>query len=220
MSDENIENNLNESEINLDEEDEDDELITPQELLEKIEIAWINEKSAPDILEYQGELVDLMMGQIVHMEENLQSIPSNDLRKTVHKMELERIKYIIASYLRCRLQKLEDFTQYMIEEEKKRPLNKKRLSEAELKFAEDYHESIETHFHQLALQHLPPQQDDISKRIIRPNVMGHVFVKVLKPCGTIVNTKDEEVDLSENSIHLLPYQLIAELLNKGDICLI
>jgi GINS complex subunit 4 len=176
--------------------------------------------TAPDILEYQGEIVELMMGQINHMEENLNKIVSNDFRRVVHKMELERIKYTIAAYLRCRLQKLEDFSQFMIDEEKKRPPNRKRLSEAELTFAEEFQDSIEKHFQQLALQHLPPQQDDISKRIIRPNIMSHVFLRVIKSSGIIVNTSDEEVDLSENSIHMLPYQLISELVNKGDVVLI
>jgi len=165
-------------------------------------------------------MIELMMGQLTHMEENLQAIPSNDFRRIAHKMELERIKFIIAAYLRCRLQKIEDFTQYIISEEMKRSAENKRLSEAETKFAEDYFESIEKHFQQLALRHIPPQQDDVSKRIIRPNLMSNVFIKVIKSCGVVVNTNDEEVDLSENSVHILPYQLVCELVNKGDVILI
>lgn len=165
-------------------------------------------------------MVDLMLGQISHMESNLQSISVNDFRKIVHKMELERIRFIVSAYLRCRLQKIEDFTQYIITEELKRPNDKKRLSEAEMKFAESYLDSIEKHFHQLALRHIPPHQDDINKRIIRPNLMSNVFIKTLKPCGVVVNTNDEEVDLSESSIHMLPYQLISDLVNKGDVSLI
>ncbi|XP_070500856.1 DNA replication complex GINS protein SLD5 [Chironomus tepperi] len=211
---------MSEDEEYSDEIDDAEEFITPQELLRKIEIAWMNEHSAPDILPYQSEMIELMMGQLSHMEENLQAIPSNDFRKIAHKMELERIKFIIAAYLRCRLQKIEDFTQYIISEEMKRSAENKRLSEAETKFAEDYFESIEKHFQQLALRHIPPQQDDVSKRIIRPNLMSNVFIKVIKSCGVVVNTNDEEVDLSENSIHMLPYQLVCELVNKGDVILI
>lgn len=163
-----------------------------------------------------------MLGQLTHMEENLAAIDSNDFRKVTHKMELERIRYVVASYLRCRLQKIEDFTQHIIEEEQKRPAEKKRLSQAEMKFAEDYQESIENHFQQLALRHIPPNQEvlDRSKRIIRPNLMSNVFLKVMKPCGVVVNTNDEEVDLSEGSQHMLPYQLVNDLVIKGDVQLI
>lgn len=190
------------------------------QVLENIESAWLNERHSPDILPYQGEMVDLMLGQIAHMEENLNAIAVNNFLRITHRMELERIRYIVTSYLRCRLQKIEDFTQHIIIEEKARAVDKKRLSEAEMKFAEGYFESIEKHFQQLALRHIPPNQDDISKRIIRPNLMSNVFLKVLKPCGMVVNTNDEEVDLSENSQHLLPYQLISDLVIKGDVQLI
>lgn len=165
-------------------------------------------------------MVDLMLGQLAHMEENLLAIDANDFRRITHRMELERIRFVVTSYLRCRLQKIEDFTQHIINEERNRPADKKRLSEAEMKFAEDYLESIEKHFQQLALRHIPPNQDDISKRIIRPNLMSNVFLKVLKPCGVVVNTNDEEIDLSENSQHMLPYQLISNLVLKGNVQLL
>lgn len=161
-----------------------------------------------------------MLGQLAHMEENLLAIDANDFRRIAHRMELERIRYIVTSYLRCRLQKIEDFTQHIINEERNRSGDKKRLSEAEMKFAEDYFDSIEKHFQQLALRHIPPNQDDLNKRIIRPNLMSNVFLKVLKPCGVVVNTNDEEVDLSENSQHMLPYQLISDLILKGDVQLL
>lgn len=180
----------------------------------------MNERQSPDILPYQSEMVDLMLGQLAHMETNLQAINVNDFRRVTHRMELERIRYIVTSYLRCRLQKIEDFTQHIISEERNRSQEKKKLSEAEMKFAEDYFDSTEKHFQQLALRHIPPNQDDISKRIIRPNLMSNVFLKVLKPCGVVVNTNDEEIDLSANSQHMLPYQLISDLVVKGDVQLI
>lgn len=180
----------------------------------------MNEKHAPDILPYQGDMVDLMLGQLAHMEENLEAIDKNNFRRITHKMELERIRFIVTSYLRCRLQKIEDFTQHILTEERNRSMDKKRLSQAELKFAQDFFDSIESHFQQLALRHIPPNQDDLSKRIIRPNLMSNVFLRVLKPCGVVVNTNDEEVDLSENSQHMLPYQLISDLVVKGDVQLI
>lgn len=186
-----------------------------------MEIAWLNEKSAPDILPYQGEMVELMLGQLTHMEENLQAVNQNDFRIITHKMELERIRYIIVNYLRCRLQKIEEYTQHIINEESNRSESEKKLSEDELLFAKEYYESIEKHFQLLALRHIPAgQQDEDKKRLIRPNLMSFVFVKAKKDCGVVVNTNDQEVDLKENSQHLLPYQLIQDLVLKGDLHLI
>lgn len=161
-----------------------------------------------------------MLGQLAHMEENLLAIDQNDFRRITHRMELERIRFVVTSYLRCRLQKIEDFTQHIVTEERNRSAQKKRLSSAEMKFAEDYFDSIEKHFQQIVLRFIPPNQDDVNKRIIRPNLMSNVFLRVLKPCGVVVNTNDEEVDLSESSQHMLPYQLISDLVIKGDVQLL
>lgn len=180
----------------------------------------MNEKNAPEILKYEEEMVELMFGQLEHMEANLKQVGINDFRRITHSMELERIRFIISSYLRCRLQKIEDFTQHILSEEEKRSVDDKRLSTGEFEFAKNYYESTENHFQQLILRHLPPNQDDLNRRIIRPNMMSNVFFKVIKSCGTIVNTNDEEVELSENSVHMLPYQLINEFVAKGDIQLI
>lgn len=185
-----------------------------------MENAWLNEKSAPEILPYQGEMVELMLGQIAHMEENLQNVNNkNDFRFITHKMELERIRYIIVNYLRCRLQKIEEYSQHIINEETARSDSDKRLSIEEFQFAKDYLDSIEKHFQLLVLRHIPPSQDD-DKRLIRPNLMSHVFVKVVKNSGVVVNTNDEEVDLVENSQHMLPYQLISDLVVKGNVQLV
>ncbi|CAO1411791.1 unnamed protein product [Diamesa tonsa] len=211
-------NEIDDIDINSDEENE--EFITPQQVLENLQSAWLNEKSCPDVLPFQGEMVDLMLGQISHMEENLKTIDNNDFRRITHRMEIERIKYIIYSYLRSRLQKIEDFTQHILSEESGRNEQNKRLSENEQQFAQGYLDSIEKHFQQLALRHIPQNQDDKSKRIVRPNLMSNVFLKVLKPCGVVVNTNDDEVDLSEDSQHLLPYQLVSDLVLKGDVQLI
>lgn len=222
--------------------EEDEELITSQKVrmlqngtrtklieinvillkvLENLEIAWLNEKSAPDILPYQGEMVELMLGQLTHMEENLQAVNQNDFRIITHKMELERIRYIIVNYLRCRLQKIEEYTQHFINEESNRSENEKKLSEDELIFAKEYFDSIEKHFQLLALRHIPAgQQEEDVKRLIRPNLMSFVFVKAKKDCGVVVNTNDQEVDLKENSQHLLPYQLIQDLVLKGNLQLL
>ena len=162
-----------------------------------------------------------MQGQLTHMNEGLEALDPSDFRRTVHKMELERIRYLINSYLRIRLQKIESYTRYFLSEEENRSADDKRASEFELKYAQSYLDLTENHFKQLVFRHIPPQQDDIEKRIVRPNLMSNVFIKLNNPCGTLVNSQDEEVDLNEvESMHMLPYQIISDLLVKGDVSLI
>ena len=48
----------------------------------------------------------------------------------IHKMELERVKYMLKSYLRTRLQKIERFLWFIVEKEQSH-----LLSEGEMNFA-------------------------------------------------------------------------------------
>lgn len=156
------------------------------------------------------------------MEESLQHVKTNDFRRIVHKMELERIRYVINSYLRIRLRKLESFSSFFINEDQNRADDKKRLAPSETAYAENYIDLMESHFKQLIFRHIPPQHDDNEKRMIRPNLMSNVFIKINSACGTLISSSnDEEISLSEkDNLHMLPYQVISELLINGNVDLI
>uniref|UniRef100_A0A1B0BF29 DNA replication complex GINS protein SLD5 n=1 Tax=Glossina palpalis gambiensis TaxID=67801 RepID=A0A1B0BF29_9MUSC len=204
------------------ESDDGTEEITAQKVLEFLETAWTNEMSAPEILMHQSEMIELMMGQIAHMEENMKDLNKNDFRYVAHQMELERIRYIMVSYLRCRLRKIENFTQHILNEESVREPDEKRLSQEETKFAKEYYENMETCFQQVALQYMPNmQRSEADQRIVRPNLMSHVFIKAkVSVPSVVVGVDDEEVDLAANSQHIIPYQLIADLIHKNQVKLI
>lgn len=55
-----------------------------------MEVAWQNEKFAPEILPHKREIVELLLGQITYLEERLQQLPSTDFKKGIHQMEIDR----------------------------------------------------------------------------------------------------------------------------------
>nr|CAH7755197.1 unnamed protein product [Callosobruchus chinensis] len=59
-----------------------------------MEEAWVNEKFAPEILPHKMEVVDCLLGQIAYMEENLQSLACTDFRKSVHQLEVDRLRFL------------------------------------------------------------------------------------------------------------------------------
>nr|CAI5826563.1 unnamed protein product [Callosobruchus analis] len=69
-----------------------------------MEESWVNEKFAPEILPHKMEIVDCLLGQIAYMEENLQSLACADFRKSVHQLEVDRLRFLgmlfIISYIR------------------------------------------------------------------------------------------------------------------------
>nr|XP_044987268.1 DNA replication complex GINS protein SLD5 isoform X3 [Jaculus jaculus] len=137
-------------------------VLTPAELIGRLEQAWMNEKFAPELLESKSEIVECVMEQLEHMfffqqEENLRRAKREDLKVSIHRMEMERIRYVLSSYLRCRLMKIEKFFPHVLEKEKARPAEEPScLSPEEFAFAREYMAHTETHLKNVALKHMPP----------------------------------------------------------------
>lgn len=213
---------LFDSEPIVDEDEYEGEPITAQKVLENLQNAWLNEQLSPEILPHQTELLDMILGQIVHLEENIGELDKNDFRYIAHKMELDRIRYIVSSYLRHRLNKIETYTNYILKEESERSDDDKRLSEEETRFAVAFDSDIRNLFQKVALRHVPlNMQEDRAKELIKPNLMTHVFLKSnVSVSSVIIGSNQEEVDLIAGSQHIMPYQLISDLVVDGKAQLI
>ena len=113
-----------------------------------------NEKMAPELLPFQFSLVESMLRQVSSKESQIDSQRLNDtddrFNINIYKMELERVKFIIKSYLRVRLAKIERHLIYIIEKDKS-----ELLSESEKIFAFNILESRKTHFQETFFQKVP-----------------------------------------------------------------
>ena len=106
------------------------------------------------------------------MNENLSRLRKGDPRLPVHRMEISRIKFIINSYLRARLAKIQTFIFHY-----KKGLggglpenNPSRLTPEEAKFAENYSQELTGHFSNLAMRHLPGGWDPAKLPAPAPNL--------------------------------------------------
>ena len=66
--------------------------------------------------------------------EELNKDPEQDLLKMIYTVEVQRVKYSLRGYLRARLKKLEQHVMHCLDD----PEMKERLSEKEVKYAEEY----------------------------------------------------------------------------------
>lgn len=206
--------------------DNEVEELTAQSVLEVIEKAWLNEKFSPEILPHKTEFVECMLEQIKYMESNICHLPKSDVKVELHKIELERIRYIVTSYLRCRLKKIEQYAFYILEQEQHRSADEHFLSEGETRFAKEYVENLDTHFDSV-LKEMPWnwQTLDPANKRIKPNMDSYVFLRANTSVSNVIvrdvfENRDEEVELNENSQHLLPYNSIAENIKDGTVQLI
>ncbi|XP_076382638.1 DNA replication complex GINS protein SLD5 [Megalopta genalis] len=217
---------MNDSDARLEaiEEEQEEEELTAQSALLAIEQAWLNEKFAPEILPHQADLVDCMLQQITHMEDNMKRLTKGDLRIMVHRMELDRIKFVISSYLRARLEKIEKYTIHILSQEANRSPEECYLTPAELQFAKEFLASMETLFRTIALQHMPGnfQTFEVNRLSIKPNMQTYVFLRANQRIDGIVlpGSLDEEIDFEQGSQHIIQYSAVANLVKSGAVQLI
>ncbi|KFM67190.1 DNA replication complex GINS protein SLD5, partial [Stegodyphus mimosarum] len=165
-------------------ETESEELTTAAQVVEKLEEVWKNEKLAPDLLLYEGELVECLIDQIQHMENSLQRIKKEDFRLVFHKMELDRIKFILSSYLRTRLAKIEKFGSHLLYLEQRELSDPNQMSDEERRFAQRYTSSMKNYLHDAALKHMPTNMQSLKLEEIgcKPQMNASVFIKVKNEC--------------------------------------
>nr|XP_014693247.2 DNA replication complex GINS protein SLD5 isoform X2 [Equus asinus] len=179
-------------------------VLTPAELIERLEQAWMNEKFAPELLESKCEIVECVMEQLEHMEENLRRARKGDL-------------------------KIEKFFPHVLEKEKtRREGESSSLSPEEFAFAKEYMANTETYLKNVALKHMPPnlQKVDLLRSVPKPDLDSYVFLRVKERQENILvepetdEQRDYVIDLEEGSQHLIRYKTIAPLVASGAVQLI
>ena len=115
--------------------------------------AWRNERQAPSLLPHQFELVDAVNDQLSNMHQNLHTA-SHSLRHRAYAVELDRLRFVLADYIRARLEKIERMAHAILAEERQRRVP--FLSAEERTFALGYAQLYEQHMDAAVLGQMPP----------------------------------------------------------------
>lgn len=206
-------------------QDVEEEEFTAAEVLQKLEDAWLNEKQSPELLEPKMAIVECMLDQVNTMENNLTKLKKGDLRTPVHRMELSRIRFIINSYLRIRMEKIQRNIHNVTRQDLDNP---ERLTPEERLFANSHRENVDAHFSALALRHIPGnfEPDKVQPKLPEPNLGSAVFVKVREDVQGVEiidesgQGRDDTIDLLTGSQHLVKYSAVSHLVNNGSVQLI
>ncbi|KAG8936778.1 GINS complex subunit [Tulasnella sp. 418] len=100
--------------------------------------AWTDERNSPDLLIFRGELLDDLLQKlhqqaimVEHLSVDPNTTEEEHLRLTLVQMDMERVKFIVKSYARVRLYKIEKYAPFIMG----RPEMQGRLSHIELTYA-------------------------------------------------------------------------------------
>ncbi|OBA27704.1 Sld5-domain-containing protein [Hanseniaspora valbyensis NRRL Y-1626] len=234
--------------------------------------SWRNERMSPELLPFNepafNVVTDNMKAQIEYIdywnmmqESEVEMEATNDkksneqllIQKRINKLplycmeaELERVKFLIRSYLRCRLQKIDTFLlllegndQMIFDEtnleEKSIFIINKLLSESEYKYFKQKVKIVVRLYSNTVLLNLPEnfqQMNDESsnvKMIQEPDLEKFVFIFV-KGSGKQNNSNEkynifnretqEEVELVVGGIYVMRYDLVEAFIKEGVIILI
>ncbi|KAF8927502.1 GINS complex subunit [Dissophora ornata] len=183
--------------------DADEAYLDPEKFVERLTQAWINERASPDVLQYEQGSVDGLLEKIEYQTGIIDELDSgNDTSMIIsilYQTELERVKFVLRSYLRTRISKarrpcakikslgIEKFCQYILADAS----SKRRLSRAEVLYAENYAKATRQHYDSSFLSSLPPslqgQDDTVFDRklsmISQPRLDEAVFCRVVEDIG-------------------------------------
>ncbi|KAJ8472480.1 hypothetical protein ONZ45_g16635 [Pleurotus djamor] len=157
---------------------------------------WMNERHAPDILPVQEHLLAGILDHIRHQSDAVQLLRSDpDASQEEHfrivlvQTEIERIKFIVRSYLRTRLFKIEKYARYIVSN----PEIQTRISTSERTYASKQAQILDQHFHETVLKSLPEAQSHLDDTpifmppmVTEPDKSKAVFVHALKQCPPIL----------------------------------
>ncbi|KAJ6617974.1 hypothetical protein B0H10DRAFT_2031541 [Mycena sp. CBHHK59/15] len=198
--------------------------------LEQLTRHWMNERHAPDILPAQDALLSSVLDHIRRQSDTIQLLrgdPSSSeeehIRIMLAQTEVERVKFIVRSYVRTRLFKIETYSRYIIANEDVQ----RRITVAERDYASRHAHLIDRHFHASVLQSLPESQaslDDtpnfiMPSMVTQPETTRAVFAHALK--ATVARTREgKAIDLAKGSLTLLSFEAVADLVASGEVELV
>ncbi|KAK7681800.1 hypothetical protein QCA50_015147 [Cerrena zonata] len=191
---------------------------------------WMNERHSPDILPGQEVLLGNLLDHIRKQTDDVQllradpgSSEDEHFRIMLVHTEIERVKFVIRSYIRTRLHKIEKYARHINSD----PNMYERLSKAEFEHAKRYARLEETHYTSSVLQSLPIDQQGLDDNIAfmppmipAPSKTRAVFVHARQDCPRVKLLDGSMMEMKKDQISLVPYNVIEHLLARGEVELV
>ena len=230
------------------EEEEDDENNNTNNtnfvLYQRLKRAWFDEQNAPILLKFKSELVERFSNLISSREAEIdeaekEANESGDgtemLLMSIAREELNRAKYVLRSYLRARIKKLQQFPAHYLQKrgEEEEDASNNTASEKEETFAEGLVEAYDKHAKSI-LSNFPSEYGDAliefnrgendekpeMTMVSRPDEKNAmVFVRMLEDVGQFAFQSGEDgedrVDLRKGMIYWCKFDQFKGLLESS-----
>ncbi|KAF1773065.1 hypothetical protein JG687_00005487 [Phytophthora cactorum] len=195
--------------------------------VQRMRTLWVNELNAPEILQYDEEMVSEMLEQIRNQQEYVDSVYEDRAQLTeeksfvnkLYQMEIDRLRYMVSSYLRTRLHKIEKFAIHILSD----AVLTQRLSVKERNFAQQFVMLFESHVNDLALGKFTKENRTLTAEgmVPEPNLDSFVFCQGKEAGGVQCDDKGGDfVQVTSADRYVLRYRSVQEHVQAGTIDLI
>ncbi|CAI5740776.1 unnamed protein product [Hyaloperonospora brassicae] len=185
---------------------------------------WVNELHAPEILQYSDEMVSEMLEQIRNQQEYIDAINADrealteqkSLVNKLYQMEIDRLRYMVSSYLRTRLRKIEKFALLILDDAGLT----QRLSVQERDFAQRFVMLYESHVNDLALSKMDEESRSLSAEgmVLQPALDGFVFCQGKDAGGVQCDDRGASfVQVTSSDRYVLRYRSVQTHVESGAI---
>lgn len=235
ISDFEFDNNL----LSLDQEDLDGS--NYEDVISELYRIWRNERGSPelqsnpeDLIKEVLELIDFQSNKLSEQQQQSTSAANHAFLDCLYQMDLERIKFVVKSLLRCRLSKIErgwaEFWPNWSTPERSQLLQSKMTS-FEREYLESFASNIVSNLNESVIQRMPEKTGDIDtpemswqgpRPLASTNPNAHVICRIKKDLGQVIldPISRATAELQANDTFVLQYAVIKNFLEKGEVELI
>lgn len=199
--------------------------------LQALTRAWINERSSPELLPYPTDLIERSTAGVKNQIEVIEEMtgamdPTSNFKLVILQTELERVKFLLRSFLRARISKIDKHpwhyhsvaTLANIDDQ---PI----LSRLESQYLVSHQALLSSHYNASFLSLFPNQLqrlDDTTGGIgmvDKPDDDTAVFCRILRD-GFVSRPPDDDIDLKRGDVWVLRWTTIRDRVRSGDAELI
>ncbi|KAK6517708.1 GINS complex subunit [Arthrobotrys conoides] len=189
---------------------------------------WTNERAAPEILQCQEDLVERIMTRVRRQIEQIEDQTGNldpraNFQLIIVQTELERVKFLIRSYLRTRISKIDKHALHILSTPSIRHL----LSPSEQTYLRTHQALLNELYLSSFLKNFPDnlkRLDDSAgglTMVEEPDLEGAVFLRVIRDVNVAIAWEGgETLDMRSGDVYVIRYSAVQEAVKRGDVELI
>lgn len=187
-------------------------------LMQDLTAAWVLERNSPELRPYEQTLMEAATQGLMDRTNEILEVGEIDMKMNfklvIVQTEMERLKYLMRSYIRTRISKIDRYTLHYTSD----AVDATRLSSLERHYAAKHQAIQERHCVAAFMKDFPDSSAQLRKMddtgaaglsmVDKPDMNKAVFCKVTGQNDEIIKIGDDQLELTAGATFLVRYSAI------------